>query len=221
MSEKYFLRILKKNHVGKLYVDTMNNLQVKKNIEFTSIKRKITKKNLIDYIQNLKKKTIFLGIFNKKKKHIANVKIDYSIKDFPTIGFLVFNGFRGKKIILNNFDNILNFKKFKKLNLDKIYLGVDPKNIPALKLYKKLGFKKYNKKKNFYFLDIPTFDYTEKNVLECFDNINLKKGDNVFVNPELFRFGVLKNFNDKKKYFKLFIDLIFKKICIISKESKR
>ena len=175
MSEKYFLRILKKNHVGKLYVDTMNNLQVKKNIEFTSIKRKITKKNLIDYIQNLKKKIIFLGIFNKKKKHIANVKIDYSIRDFPTIGFLVFNGFRGKKIILNNFDNILNFKKFKKLNLDKIYLGVDPKNIPALKLYKKLGFKKYNKKKNFYFLDIPTFDYTEKNVLECFDNINLKK----------------------------------------------
>ena len=63
MSEKYFLRILKKNHVGKLYVDTMNNLQVKKNIEFTSIKRKITKKNLIDYIQNLKKKNHIFRYF--------------------------------------------------------------------------------------------------------------------------------------------------------------
>lgn len=58
----------------------------------------------------------------------------------------------------------------------------------------------------------PTFDYTKEDVFECFNKINLKKGDNVFVNPELFRLGVLKNFNDKKKYFKLFIDLIFKKI---------
>lgn len=154
MSEKYSLKILKKTHVGKLYLETMNNLEVKKNIEFASKNKTITKKKLIQYIQNLKKKNILLGIFNNKKKHIANVKIDYSIKEFATIGFLVFNGYRGKKIIQKNFDKIINFEKLKELNLDKIYLGVDPKNIPAVKLYKKLGFKKYNKKKNFYCLEI-------------------------------------------------------------------
>ena len=47
MSEKYFLSVLKKNHVDKLYVDTMNNSEVKKNIEFASIKKKLQKKTLL------------------------------------------------------------------------------------------------------------------------------------------------------------------------------
>ena len=59
MSEKYSLKILKKNHVGKLYLDTMNTLEVKKYIDFASKNKRITKKKLIQYIQNLKKKIYF------------------------------------------------------------------------------------------------------------------------------------------------------------------
>ena len=212
MRENFFIKEIKKKHVVKLYVDTMNNVEVKKNIIFASKITKVTKQNLLDYIKNLKKKTIFLGIFNNKKIHIANVKVDYSNLNFVTIGFLVFNGYRGKKIIQKNFKKILNYHKFKKLYIDTLYLGVNPNNKKAVKLYQNLGFKKCSLKKNFYYFNINKFDYEKNDVIECFKKLKLKKGDTVYVNPELFRFGSIKDIQSRNNYYKFFTHLILDKI---------
>jgi len=42
------------------------------------------------------------------------------------------------------------FRKCKNLNIDKIFLEVRTSNIPAINLYKKLGFKKISTRKKYY-----------------------------------------------------------------------
>jgi RimJ/RimL family protein N-acetyltransferase len=46
------------------------------------------------------------------------------------------------------------------LKLNRIFLGVSPNNIPALKLYKKFGFSPYGNERNVMYLDIE--DYKSK-----------------------------------------------------------
>lgn len=48
-------------------------------------------------------------------------------------------------LLLNNI-----IEKCKKLTLDSIFLEVRKSNIPAIKLYEKLGFKKISERKNYY-----------------------------------------------------------------------
>ena len=92
---------------------------------------------------NSSKDVLLLGVFtNDKNLHIGNIKIndiDF-INKSATLGILIGDGdFRGKGIAGEVIEaTILNI--WKELGIQVYNLGVDPNNIPALKLYKRLGF---------------------------------------------------------------------------------
>ena len=61
---------------------------------------------------------------------------------------------QGKGIIKNSFTKILKLKIFKINKFKKIFLGVDEKNLNAVKLYKKLGFKYEKNSKKIMYLNL-------------------------------------------------------------------
>lgn len=144
---------LQTKDVSDLYLKTINSPLAKQFIEYSKKNKKITKTDLKKYInfQN-SQKSLFLGVFHNEI-HIGNIKISYVGFGKFMIGFLVFNGFRGRGIIKKIFKKIFRYKFFKLNNISKIYLGVDKKNKNAIKLYEQLGFKK-QKKNKMYVLNI-------------------------------------------------------------------
>tara|TARA_B100000575_G_C22745979_1_gene445569 strand:+ start:69 stop:536 length:468 start_codon:yes stop_codon:yes gene_type:complete len=140
----YIIKKLLTKDIKSEYVRTINSVYVKKFIIFARYgKTEKTKKDLIDYLNNLPNNEILYGVFNKNI-HVANFKL-VLLKRRLYIGFLVLNAFQGKGIFLKVFPQINNLilKNFQKYK--KIYLGVDPKNLRAISLYFKLGFN-YEKK---------------------------------------------------------------------------
>jgi RimJ/RimL family protein N-acetyltransferase len=152
MITRYFIKKLKPNNVSKSYVDTINHNSTKQFILYSKkSENKKTKKDLINYINNLSENDILYGIFLNGKTHTANFKITIN-NNKAYIGFLVFLNFRGKGIIKKIFNRILKLKVIKENNIKYIYLGVNKKNINAISLYKKIGFKyKYNSNKLMYY----------------------------------------------------------------------
>ncbi len=149
---RYFIKRLKPYNVSKSYVDTINHYSTKQFILYSKKSRtKKNKEDLINYIKNLSENDFLYGIFLNSKIHTANFKI--TIKNNKAyIGFLVFLNFRGKGIIKKIFTRILKLKVIKENKIKYIYLGVDKKNVHAISLYKKIGFKyKNNSNKLMYY----------------------------------------------------------------------
>jgi len=92
--------------------------------------------------------TIFLAIFTKQKIHIGNIKF-YNIdlkKKISTLGIWI-----GNRNYLNKglaYEGLYNCIKhlYDTLPINRFQLGVEYQNKPAIKLYKKIGFKFYKKK---------------------------------------------------------------------------
>ena len=147
---KYIIKKIKPQNISKNYIDTINHVSTKKFIYFSKRgKNKKTKIDLQNYIKKLGENEFLFGIF-QAKIHVANFKLTIKEKKIY-IGFLVFLKYQGKSIIKNSFTKILKIKIFKINKFKKIFLGVDEKNLNAVKLYKKLGFKyKKNSKKIMY-----------------------------------------------------------------------
>tara|TARA_Y100000590_G_scaffold446672_1_gene580709 strand:+ start:70 stop:525 length:456 start_codon:yes stop_codon:yes gene_type:complete len=136
----YTIKKLRPKHISVSYLETINDINSKKFIQFSKDGKENKKKqDLIKYIENLPKNEFIFGVF-KNKRHVANFKITKKEKELY-IGFLVFLKFQGKGIIQKIFSKILNLKIIKSNNYHKLNLGVDTKNKRAIKLYKKLGFK--------------------------------------------------------------------------------
>ena len=116
-----------------------------------SIKKK-NLKNQIAYIKKIKvsQKKILFGFFFKNRLIGTSgfQKIDTNI---PTVGIIIFDkNFLGKKlshIFTANSCVFLN-KIFKKKNF---CCGINNKNSASIKMFKKLGFKSYYRKKNITF----------------------------------------------------------------------
>ena len=52
--------------------------------------------------------------------------------------------------------------------------------------------------------------YTKKDIEKALKKTGLKKGQIVYINPEIYRFGILKDAKNKEQYFKIFFDSIMK-----------
>ena len=50
--------------------------------------------------------------------------------------------------------------------------------------------------------------YSEKNIETALKNVGLKKGQVVYINPEIYKFGILKEAKNKNDYFKIFFNKI-------------
>lgn len=106
----------------------------------------ITYEELADYVdaRNKSDSAVLFGIFTKLDNiHIGNVKLEPIIfEEFAWLGILIGDlRFRGKGAGFEVIRHLLEFAKYQ-FNLKSILLGVHEDNIVALKLYKKLGFKR-------------------------------------------------------------------------------
>ena len=50
--------------------------------------------------------------------------------------------------------------------------------------------------------------YNKIDIVSSLKKVGLKKGDTIFVNPELYKFGILEKSNNKKYFFKTYLDSI-------------
>lgn len=126
---------------NETYLSWLNDVEVNKYLE---IPKTNYLNDLIDYVNSTVKAGIFFWAIVKKSdnKHIGNIKIDpISTKHgYGEYGILM--GERsewGKGYAKEASKTILEYC-FNQLNLRKVNLGVIAENIPAINLYKTLGF---------------------------------------------------------------------------------
>ena len=137
---KYFIKKIRSKNISNSYIETINHKSTKDFIAFAKKgKKKKTKKDLEKYLADLPKDEVLYGVY-KNSIHVANFKIKIK-KNKAYIGFLVFIKYQGKGIVQRVFNKILKLGILRKNKIRFMYLGVDKKNIRAIKLYKKLGFK--------------------------------------------------------------------------------
>ena len=117
----------------------------KSNPYISGINDKANLNDIREYIseKNSASNAILLGIFSKTDLlHIGNIKLEpIIINNSATVGILIGEAnWRGVGAGFEIMTHVFDFF-FSEFNLKKFDLGVHPSNIPALKLYKKLGFK--------------------------------------------------------------------------------
>lgn len=152
--KKYFIRKLKNQNINKNYLNWFKN---KKNSTKFIVNSDFKNLNeLKKYYKNqIKKKSIFLGIFNSfKNEHIGNIKFDKIDlnKKIANIGIFLGNiNYHNKKVGSKSLIAAceLIYRKFK---IFKIYLGVDKKNYQAINSYKNAGFYIFKEKKNMFIM---------------------------------------------------------------------
>ena len=114
---------------------------------------------LLTYIRgkNHDKSVILWGIFLREDhRQIGTIKLEPIDFDLKTawLGILIGeSNFRGSGYGREAIEAVLSFSKTK-LNLIKIYLGVDPANTVALKLYESIGFVNNPEKQNTLFFNL-------------------------------------------------------------------
>lgn len=128
-------------HATAEYISWLNDAEVNKYLE---VKKENTLNELEEYIQNTVDKKIFFWAIHLKKngKHIGNIKIDPINKKHGTGEYGIMIGDKtewGKGFAKEASYAIIDFC-FNKMNLRKMTLGVVEENIPAVKLYEKMGF---------------------------------------------------------------------------------
>ena len=117
---------------------------VENNLFIESVKSEMTLRELQSYIfeKNRSENALLLGIFEKSSKmHVGNVTLDpISSGRDACLGILI--GSREMQGKSFGFDAIRVLAEFAKreYSLISIYLGVDIKNLAAVRLYQKLGF---------------------------------------------------------------------------------
>ena len=142
-TERFVLRTLFPEDASDEYLSWMRDEVVKTYIEAAKEEQSI--KSISDYIREKNKSTncIFFGIFTKNLNiHIGNIKyepINFNMKT-AEMGVLIGNKeWRGKKVFDEVMKSTSDFLK-EKYAIQKIILGVDNSNIPAINAYKKAGF---------------------------------------------------------------------------------
>lgn len=137
---KFKIRKILVSDVKSEYIETINNAHTKKFIKFAKQGKKTKSKNdLVNYIKKLPKNEL-LYVFILNKKHLGNFKFSI-IKKKIYIGFLVFNKYQGKGLLKKIFPQIIKLFSKNFPNYKRLYLGVSSKNIRAISLYRKIGFR--------------------------------------------------------------------------------
>ena len=150
ITKRFIIRSLNGVDANANYVSWFDDVDVKKYI--LSSKKQITIQYLEKFIFecNEDKSVLLFGIFNKKNKHIGNIKFDKinQKKNQTIMGILIGNKkYRGKGVAC---EVIEFFSKFFYLKycITNIYLGVNKNNVNAIKAYTKIDFKISNYLKN-------------------------------------------------------------------------
>ena len=117
---------------------------VENNLFIESVKKDMTLGELQSYIshKNRSEDALLLGIFEKSSKmHVGNVKLEsISSGQDACLGMLIGSReMRGKLFGYDAISILADFAK-KEYLLISIYLGVDIRNLAAVKLYQKVGF---------------------------------------------------------------------------------
>jgi ribosomal-protein-alanine N-acetyltransferase len=134
------------------YLSWMKNEEANPFIEGVNVE--ISFQDLVSYVseKNDSNAALLLGIFLKVENiHIGNVKLEPIIpKKRATIGILIGEeSWRGKGVGLEVITRVLDFC-FKDLEVEVVDLGVNRKNLRAVKLYARLGFREITQESNSY-----------------------------------------------------------------------
>lgn len=146
--KRFKIRKLRLIDVNFNYLNWFNEKSIKRFIGQVKYKS-VSALKLYVTIENKKKNTFFLGIFAKNtNQHIGNIKF-YNISNNDRsceLGIIVGDKkWRNKNVAYEVLSACL--KKLKKdFSIKVIYLGVELINFSAIKLYKKLGFKVFNRR---------------------------------------------------------------------------
>jgi len=142
-TERFKLRPLDVNDVGKRYLSWINRSDKSQFINYAHEERTI--EELRKYVESKAQdeSVLFLGIFLRSNgEHIGNIKYEpINLKERQAVmGILIGeSNWRGKgvasEVILSS-SEWLN----KELGIKKIFLTVDPSNHQAIKAYQKTGF---------------------------------------------------------------------------------
>ncbi len=136
------LRYIQLSDVNDTYLSWLKDDQVMKGIVSSGYDLKSLNSYVKEKIDS--KNTHFFAIILKSNNlHIGNIKLDFHDFDsnLSELGILIGNkNYWGKGIAKEACSLVLNYG-FEKLKLRKIFLAVFENNIPAIKLYKSLGFR--------------------------------------------------------------------------------
>jgi [ribosomal protein S5]-alanine N-acetyltransferase len=141
-SERLVLKPLGLAHYSQAYVNWMNDHEVYKYMETGG---DYSLKKLYDFLVDVEQSNILFWAIhlNDSNKHIGNIKIDpiNSKHRYAEYGIMMGDktewgkGYAKEASVL-----VINFCFSDVINLRKINLGVNLKNITAVELYKKIGF---------------------------------------------------------------------------------
>ena len=148
-SERLIFRPLSLQHLSVTYVNWLNDQEVNKFLETGG---NYTIQKLETFLKEQeKKKILFWAIhLEKSNKHIGNIKIDPidKVKNIGEYGIMMGDKTEWGKGYAKEASNRIIQYCFEDLELSQINLGVIEKNIKAVNLYKKIGFKIETIKKN-------------------------------------------------------------------------
>lgn len=142
-NEQLGLRPITEADVTDAYVNWMNDKEVVAGLEPRI--GTITKQDLLNFVNSINGSTnnLFLAIIDKKSNHhIGNIKLgDISrINSNAHLGILIGDkNFWNKGVGFQACDMLIRHA-FAHMGINKIWLSVFSNNIPAYKLYQKLGF---------------------------------------------------------------------------------
>jgi RimJ/RimL family protein N-acetyltransferase len=142
-SKRFILRDLSCYDANEIYLSWFKDeitskfiLASKTTFDLADLKNYIRKRTNLDSVR-------FFGIFDKvQKKHIGNIKyepINFSMS-YAIMGVLIGEpSFRGIGVFREVYSISAQYIR-KTYNIKKIFLGVDKKNLAAIKSYEKSGF---------------------------------------------------------------------------------
>ena len=171
-ADNVFLRPLEIKDITDEYLRGINNQELDNYTEHAQLPKNIYK--LKEYAENKwKSSDIWLGIFLKEdEKHIGNIELSEIDFIHRKARFSIILWAEQKKGYGFQASRALIDFAFRKLNLNRIDLGVNEDNTPAINLYKKLGFQhegvlreaflRNDKKKNIIVMGLLKSDFYKK-----------------------------------------------------------
>ncbi|MCM8787251.1 MAG: GNAT family N-acetyltransferase [Candidatus Omnitrophica bacterium] len=162
IGKKIILRPLVEKDINKKYLCWINDREVTKYMETGVFPT--TLKELNDYynrIKNSKTDVIFAICDKKTKKHIGNIKLGGInwIHRFANLGIMIGDkNYWGRGYGQEACKLLLEYA-FKRLNINKITLGVYSNHKRAIKTYKKVGFVIEGRIKGIFYIDGKFLDH--------------------------------------------------------------
>jgi len=103
-------------------------------------------KNLLENDIKLENRKQYFAYYNNEL--IGYINFEVVLDEITLLKICVLKEFRNFNIASKLMEKMLEYKK--ENNINKIFLEVDSKNLPAIKLYEKFNFKQENIRKNYY-----------------------------------------------------------------------